>query len=88
MNTYVVVIKPVRLHYALLFSSDCFSLLFSPQKHACLRPFKRQNRLEKQRDGKTAPGLSGIPRQTLDTFYRAAPVPAAMHICLASAHYR
>lgn len=84
MNTYAIVIKLFRLHCALFFIA---LFLFSSFIDRNTFPTKGQNRLACRgtvdctkaiRDSKTNFGH----------LYCAAPVPAAMHICLASAHYR
>lgn len=91
MNTYALVIKLFWLHYALFFFLPTVSLFFLPfavsQTHTFLSPSKGKSRLENRRmlDCTKAIRYSKI---NLGRLYYAAPVPAAMHICLASAHFR
>lgn len=91
MNTYALVIKLFWLHYALFFFLPTVSLFFLPfavsQTHTFLSPSKGKSRLENRRmlDCTKAIRYSKI---NLGRLYYGAPVPAAMHICLASAHFR
>lgn len=89
MNTYTTVIKVLRLHPALSFSSNCFPFLFQP--HWQKRTPSSEDWTEQtgeQKERRSHQGYQVFQRQTLGSFFCAAPVPEALHICLASAHYR